>query len=218
MSALAKFIAVQLAEAGIDWADWPEDAEACKDNWEVIIEGWEGEDGYNIGWECTDEFPYLEEYDDHPRLTKEEFEDFILKQPNYVAEITAKRKKVVGEIARLNKVAYDAVKEAIKLSHSVDLPYSCSMPSGVADMMARSLVGDEVVDDMAKEQAERQARFEALTDKQKLGVIAIQHVGEQLLLNDEVEFEDMVVAAEIMRDTFQAMLNSQNLFKQILSQ
>lgn len=86
----------------------------------------------------------------------------------------------------------------------------------VADMMARSLVGDEVVDDMAKEQAERQARFEALTDKQKLGVIAIQHVGEQLLLNDEVEFEDMVVAAEIMRDTFQAMLNSQNLFKQIL--
>lgn len=127
-----------------DYNDWPEDVVARhENNSEVVFEGWKyeytnsyggGTYQYNVGLEVDGELPYLEEYDEGEEVTREEFFAFIEANPNFVADIEAKRKTNMARIAELNKIAYEAVDEAIKLSHEAGLPYTCSMPSAVADL------------------------------------------------------------------------------------
>ena len=132
---LAKFLAIKFAEEKIDWKQWPEDVVAEQSNYEVSLEGWKRPDErWDVGFECDGEFPYLEEWDDNNSITQEEFFSFMEANPTYVQDIQVKRQEAVAEIARLNQIAYDAVEQAMKLSDSVDLPYSCRMPSGVADL------------------------------------------------------------------------------------
>ncbi|QNR53926.1 hypothetical protein phiK7A1_138 [Pseudomonas phage phiK7A1] len=140
---LVNYLALKFAEEGLTIADWPEDADgASQDNYEVSIEGWRvpytrynGEiSTTNKGWECEGDFKYIEEYDEGQTCSREELADFLEANPNYAADVLVARKDAVARIAELNTIAYDAVKEAIQLSHSVDLPYSCGMPAGVADL------------------------------------------------------------------------------------
>lgn len=127
---LAKFLAIKFAEENIDWKQWPEHVEAEQSNWEVTLYDWGGVDGFEV----DGEFPYLEDWESDRTLTQEEFFSFMESNPTYVQDIKGKRQEAVAEIARLNQIAYDAVEQAMKLSDSVDLPYSCRMPSGVADL------------------------------------------------------------------------------------
>lgn len=126
---LVQWLAVKFEEDRIDFTQWPEDSETAEqNNWEVEIDGWD------IELVCEGDFKYLEEYDDPETCSREEFFNFIEKNPNFGKEILAKRKLSVGRIAELNKIAYDAVAEAMKLSEEAGLPYVCAMPSGVADL------------------------------------------------------------------------------------
>lgn len=140
---LVKYLALKFAEEGLTIADWPEDTDdAEQTNYEVNIEGWsvpyinwKGEQSTcSKGWECEGEFKYVEEYENGQTCSREELAEFLEANPSYAADVLIARKDAIARIAELNQVAYDAVKEAIKLSHSVDLPYSCSMPAGVADL------------------------------------------------------------------------------------
>jgi hypothetical protein len=128
-----------------DYNDWPEDVVACREyNSEVTFEGWKytytspyGNNSWeqNVGFEVDGELPYMDsEYDDSETVTRDEYFEFITKRPNFVQEIADKRRANMSRIAELNKIAYGAVDEAIKLSHEAGLPYTCSMPSSVADL------------------------------------------------------------------------------------
>lgn len=132
---LVKYLAIKFEEDGIDWTQWPEDVEATQGSWEVLLEGWtiEGQD-YCVGWDIDGEFKDQGEYGEYDTVTREEFFKFMEDNPHYVSDIKAKRQEVLARVAELNQTAYDAVKEAMELSHSADLPYSCRMPMGVADL------------------------------------------------------------------------------------
>uniref|UniRef100_A0AAU6VYC7 Uncharacterized protein n=2 Tax=unclassified bacterial viruses TaxID=12333 RepID=A0AAU6VYC7_9VIRU len=141
---MVKFLAVKFAEENIDWTQWPEDVTATQDNYEVHLDGWKTGQTYTygngtvheycVGFDCEGAFKNLEEYDEGETCTRQEYADFINENPSYVSDIKAARETALKRIAELNEIAYNAVKEAIELSHSVDLPYSCSMPMGVADL------------------------------------------------------------------------------------
>lgn len=141
---LVKYLALKFAEDGIDWRQWPEDVEASQSSYEVTLEGWKTGETYNtwqgdtryydLGWETDGEFKNQGEYGDYESVSRDDFFEFMEANPTYVEDIKEARQNAVKRIAELNEVAYNAVEEAIKLSHSVDLPYSCSMPSGVADL------------------------------------------------------------------------------------
>lgn len=141
---LVQWLAVKFEEEKIDYTQWPGDAEeVTQDNSEVTINGWEGPYGYkgricDLGWDCSGEFKHIEEWDAGESCTREEFFTFIESEPTFAKDLLQKRKDVIGRIAELNKIAYNAVEEAIKLSEEVGLPYTCSMPSGVADLDANS--------------------------------------------------------------------------------
>lgn len=126
---LVQWLAVKFEEENIDYTQWPEDTDAEQNNYEVEIEGWD------VDLLCCEgDFKYQGEYDDSESCTREDFFDFIEKNPTFGKGILDKRKTSIGRIAQLNKVAYGAVEEALKLSEEVGLPYTCSMPSGVADL------------------------------------------------------------------------------------
>lgn len=129
---LVQWLAVKFEEEKIDYTQWPEDSDAEQNNYEVEIDGWD------VELCCEGDFKYQDEYDDSESCTREDFFDFIEKNPTFGKDILSKRKDVIGRIAELNKAAFDAVEEAIKLSEGVGLPYTCSMPSGVADLDANS--------------------------------------------------------------------------------
>lgn len=137
---LVQWLAVTFEERGIDYTQWPEDAtDVNQSNYEVTIEGWEVKSKYSdrmvdISFDCEGDFKYIDEYEDDNSCTREEFFEFIEANPNYAKDLIAKHKDIIGRIAELNKVAYDAVEQAMKLSEEVCLPYSCSMPAGVADL------------------------------------------------------------------------------------
>lgn len=141
---LVKYLALKFAEENIDWRQWPEGAEATECGYEVTIEGWKTGESYenwhgekveyDLGWETDGEFKNQGEYGDHETIDRDEFFAFMEANPTYVADIKATRESVVKRIAELNDIAYKAVEEAINLSHSADLPYSCRMPMGVADL------------------------------------------------------------------------------------
>lgn len=123
--------------------DWPEDVVASHSGSEVEFDGWEylytsvySNNSWmtNVSFDADGKLKYKEEYDDSEEVTRDEYFAFVEANPNFVAELEAKRKVNIGRIAFLNKVAYDAVDEAIKLSHESGLPYTCSMPSSVADL------------------------------------------------------------------------------------
>jgi hypothetical protein len=132
---LVKYLALKFAEDNIDWRQWPEDAEATQSSWEVLIEDWtiDGEE-YCVGWEVDGEFKNQGEYGDYETVDRDEFFAFMEANPTYVEDTKAKRQAVLSKIAELNQTAYDAVEQAMALSHEADLPYSCRMPSGVADL------------------------------------------------------------------------------------
>lgn len=131
---------------GLNPVDWPEDVVASQSYGEVQFEGWEylykAQSG--AGWMTTVSFDvdgrlkYVGEYDDSEEVSRDEYFAFVEENPNFVADLEGKRKANVGRIAELNKIAYDAVDEAIKLSEEAGLPYTCSMPSSVADLDANS--------------------------------------------------------------------------------
>jgi hypothetical protein len=137
---LVQWLAVKFEEDKIDYTQWPEDAEeVTQDNCEVTIQGWEGPYGYkgritDMCFDCEGDFKYIEEYDSGETISREEFFSFIEAKPTYAKDIIQKRKSVIGKISELNKAAYNAVEEAMKLSDEVGLPYTCPMPSGVADL------------------------------------------------------------------------------------
>lgn len=123
--------------------DWPEDVVASQSYDEVYFEGWEylytssitGDSWMkNVGFSADGKLKHIGEYDDSEEVTREEYFTFVEANPNFVAETQAKRKANIGRIAELNKIAYDAVDEAIKLSHEAGLPYTCGMPASVADL------------------------------------------------------------------------------------
>lgn len=122
--------------------DWPEDVVAYHSHSDVEFEGWEylytssygSSWTINVSFETDGKLKSVDEYDDCEEVTREEYFAFVEANPNFVAELEAKRKTNVGRIAELNKIAYDAVDEAIKLSHEAGLPYTCSMPASVADL------------------------------------------------------------------------------------
>ena len=140
-NSFVKYLAVKLAEHnnGV----WPEGCdEVEQSNYEIEFEGssvpqknWRGEDVMeSLGWECEGDFKYIEEYDNGESCTREEYEAFIAANPTYVADALAARPAAIAKIAELNKVAYAAVDEAIKIAHSLNIPYFCNMPAGVADL------------------------------------------------------------------------------------
>lgn len=138
---LVQWLAVTFEENKIDYTQWPDDAEdVTQTNYEVTIEGWEVPSKYNaqrmvdLSFDCQGDFKHIDEYEDDNSCTREEFFEFIKSNPNYAKDLIAKRQSVVGRIAELNKIAYDAVEEAMKLSEEVGLAYECAMPSGVADL------------------------------------------------------------------------------------
>lgn len=139
---LIKWLAVKFDENGIDYTQWPEDAVANQSNYEVTIDDWKvpyvdwkGEETTgDLGWDCEDDFKYIEEYDEGESCTREEFFAFMEKNPTYVADVKAARQDAVKRIAELNQIAYDAVLEASKIADSVDLPYFCRMPAGMPDI------------------------------------------------------------------------------------
>lgn len=143
---LLELLVLKFAEPGCEHNhnDWPEDVEAVRSsNSEVDFDGWTytykssyggGEWETTVGFEVDGELPYMEEYDDQETVTREEYFAFIAERPNFVQEIADKRRTNMARIAELNKIAYDAVDEAIKLSHEAGLPYTCSMPASVADL------------------------------------------------------------------------------------
>lgn len=123
--------------------DWPEDVVARHSYSEVEFDGWEylytssyGGNSWmtNVSFDPDGKLKSVEEYEEGDSVTREEYFAFVEANPNFVADLEEKRKTNVGRIAELNKIAYDAVDEAIKLSHEAGLPYTCSMPASVADL------------------------------------------------------------------------------------
>lgn len=139
---LVEFLAVKFKEENISVDSWPDDVVAVQGNYEVEFDGWEvpytGRQGLsymvNFILDCEGVFKYVDEDDSGEECTKDEYIDFITKNPNFVQKLEQRRKVKIGRIAELNKVAYDAVALAIKLSEESGLPYTCSMPSGVVDL------------------------------------------------------------------------------------
>ena len=123
--------------------DWPEDVVASHSGCEVEFDGWEyrytsaySGDSWmtNVSFDVDGKLKYAEEYDDRDEVTRDEYFAFVEANPNFVSDLEEKRKTNIGRIAELNKIAYDAVDEAIKLSHEAGLPYTCSMPNSVANL------------------------------------------------------------------------------------
>jgi hypothetical protein len=142
---LVKYLALQFDAEGIDYNLWPEDAVARQVNdHEVVIEGWKtGETytysngrvvEYEVSFEPNGEFKIQGEYGDFESVDRDEFFAFMEANPTYVADTKAKRQEVLQLIAELNQTAYDAVEQAMALSRGADLPYSCRMPAGVANL------------------------------------------------------------------------------------
>lgn len=131
---IAQFLVLKFKEDGIDFkTEWPEDAdEVRQSSYEVSIEGWD------IGYEVDGEFKNNGEYGDDNYLSREDFFAWAEANPTFAEDIEYLRRKAVAEISRLNKVAYDAVEAAIALSEECCLPYSCRMPSSVADLDTNS--------------------------------------------------------------------------------
>lgn len=127
---IAQFLALKFKEDGIDFkTEWPEDAdEVRQSSYEVSIEGWD------LGYEVDGEFKRGGYDDDDNYLSREAFFAWAEANPTFVSDIEETRRSAVAEISRLNKVAYDAVEAAIALSEKCCLPYSCRMPSSVADL------------------------------------------------------------------------------------
>ena len=136
-----KYLAVKLAEHnnGV----WPEGCdEVEQSNYEIVFEGssvlqknWRGEMVEEaLGWDCEGDFKYIEGYDNGESCTREEYEAFVAANPTYVVDYQSALPAAVARIAELNKVAYAAVDEAIKIAHSLNIPYFCNMPAGVADL------------------------------------------------------------------------------------
>lgn len=126
-----------------DHNDWPEDVVAEHSWGEVNFEGWTYLNRHQYSgatWETTvcfdadGKLKALGEYDGSEEVTREEYFAFLEANPTFVADTEAKRRVNIGRIAELNKIAYEAVDEAIKLSHEAGLPYTCSMPASVADL------------------------------------------------------------------------------------
>lgn len=142
--AIARFLAKAFHEDGIDpYKEWPEDAEHVnQDNYEVTIDGWpstytdyrnqvvECDKSFN----CEDCFKSQGEYDDSNSLSREDFFAWFDENKDFATRIDAIREDTLKEIERLNKIAYDAVDQAIKLSAEICVPYYCGMPSSVADL------------------------------------------------------------------------------------
>lgn len=141
MATFVQYLALKLAE--LNNGEWPEGCdEVEQSNYEIDFEGssveqknWRGEFVMAaLGWECEGDFKYIEEYDSGETCTRAEYEEFMAAYPNYVQETLAARPEKVARIAELNKVAYAAVAEAMALSDEIGIPYTCSMPAGVADL------------------------------------------------------------------------------------
>lgn len=141
MATFVQYLALKLAE--LNNGEWPEGCdEVEQSNYEIDFEGssveqenWRGEFVMAaLGWECGGDFKYIEEYDSGETCTRAEYEEFMAAYPNYVQETLAARPEKVARIAELNKVAYAAVAEAMALSDEIGIPYTCSMPAGVADL------------------------------------------------------------------------------------
>lgn len=124
--------------------DWPEDVVAEHSGSTIEFDGWTytytSSYGSGQSWETTFEIDVdgklkaVDEWDEGEKVTREEYFAFLEANPNFLTDLAERRRKNVGRIAELNKIAYDAVDEAIKLSHEAGLPYTCSMPSSVADL------------------------------------------------------------------------------------
>lgn len=121
--------------------DWPEGvvAEHCGssiefDGWRYLHEGRYGSGSWMTDFEIDVDGRLKYDEWDAESVTREEYFAFVEANPNFVKELQERRRKNVGRIAELNKIAYDAVDEAIKLSHEAGLPYTCSMPASVADL------------------------------------------------------------------------------------
>lgn len=123
--------------------DWPEGvvAEHCYSS--IEFDGWKYNYTSRYGgqsWITSFEIDVdgrmksVDEWQDGEKVTREEYFAFVEANPNFLTDLAERRRKNVGRIAELNKIAYDAVDEAIKLSHEAGLPYTCTMPSSVADL------------------------------------------------------------------------------------
>jgi len=141
MATFVQYLALKLAE--LNNGEWPEGCdEVEQSNYEIDFEGSSVEQkNYrgelvidSLGWVCDGDFKYIEEYDSGETCTRAEYEEFMAACPNYVQETLAARPEKVARIAELNKVAYAAVAEAMALSDEIGIPYTCSMPAGVADL------------------------------------------------------------------------------------
>ena len=127
---------------GLNPVDWPEGVVASQSYGEVQFEGWEylyksptgSEWMTTVSFDVDGRLKYVGEYDDSEEVSRAEYFAFVEENPNFVADLEAKRKTNVGRITELNKIAYDAVDEAIKLSEEAGLPYTCSIAYSVAHL------------------------------------------------------------------------------------
>lgn len=125
--AIARFLAIHFHENGIDPQSWPEDSDAAQDNYEVVIEEF-------IEIDCEDQFKVLEDWESDNELTREAFFAWFEDNKDFATRVDNVRVETLAEIERLNKIAYEAVDAAIKLSDEICVPYYCTMPSSVADL------------------------------------------------------------------------------------
>lgn len=145
---LVELLVIEFAKGGAladhDPNDWPEDVVARHSYSEVEFDGWQylytsrysGCSSWmtDVSFDADGKLKHKDEDDDSEEVTRDEYFAFVEANPNFVSDLEAKRKENIGRIAELNKIAYEAVDEAIKLSHEAGLPYTCSMPASVADL------------------------------------------------------------------------------------
>lgn len=125
---LVELLALEFAKGGAlsdhDHNDWPEDvvashsySEVSFDNWEYLYKSSYSNDEWmtTVSFDVDGKLKHREEYDAE-EVTRDEYFAFIEANPTFLADLEAKRKVNIGRIAELNKIAYDAVDEAIKLS------------------------------------------------------------------------------------------------------
>lgn len=125
--AIARFLAIYFHENGIDPQNWPEDSDATQDNYSVFIEDF-------LEIDCEEQFKVLEDWESDNELTREDFFAWLEENKDFATQVDNVRAETLAEIERLNKVAYEAVDAAIKLSDEICVPYYCAMPSSVADL------------------------------------------------------------------------------------
>jgi len=134
-------LVIGLHENEILKGKWPEGATECVQtstysvyfDEQVVPSSWRGEITLYRELEL-DNLPFIKEYDTGDTITKEQYEDFTAKNPNFYAELKAYQPEARVEMKGLNEKICAIITEMDKIADRAGIPLNINLgPYGSLD-------------------------------------------------------------------------------------